>query len=236
MTLSLGHLAARTTGLLAATYGVYVATTWARYGHPRPARLCRAHPDMPGDLLDRFMPTYEVGERSRLRVAAPPDATMAVARALDLGRLPVARALFRTRAWLLGERAVPLTPVRELATATQAMGWGMLADEPRALVMGTVCHPWEANPGFQPVAPAHFAAFDEPGFVRIAWAVGAEPDGEGGSVAWTETRVATTDAAARARFRPYWAVLSPGILLIRWAALRLVRREAERVARPVPAL
>ena len=42
--------------------------------------------------------------------------------------------------------------------------------------------------------------------------------------------MATTDAAARARFRRYWAALSPGILLIRWAMLRRLRAEAERRA------
>jgi hypothetical protein len=40
--------------------------------------------------------------------------------------------------------------------------------------------------------------------------------------------VSTTDATARRRFRRYWAVMSPGILLIRYEMLRLVRREAER--------
>jgi hypothetical protein len=44
----------------------------------------------------------------------------------------------------------------------------------------------------------------------------------------TETRVATTDAYARERFRRYWAVFSPGILLIRRASLRLVKADAER--------
>jgi hypothetical protein len=39
-----------------------------------------------------------------------------------------------------------------------------------------------------------------------------------------------TDAEARARFRRYWAVTSPGILLIRKLALRLLKADAERVA------
>jgi len=40
------------------------------------------------------------------------------------------------------------------------------------------------------------------------------------SVFRTETRLVTTDAAARAKFRWYWARFSPGILLIRWLMLR----------------
>ena len=209
-------------GLLA--YAAYVGVTWARYGRDR-----RRAPAPP---LDRFMPTYEVAERHRVSVDAPVEATMAAVRALDLEQLPVARLLFRARAWLLGERAVSAEGPHGLAASTRAMGWGVLDDRPRALVMGAVCRPWEADPGFRAVDPDAFAAFHEPGLVRIVWAVGAEPDGTGGSVAWTETRVATTDAAARLRFRRYWALLSPGILLIRWAALRLVRTEAERTAQP----
>jgi hypothetical protein len=51
------------------------------------------------------------------------------------------------------------------------------------------------------------------------------------SIFSTETRAATTDARARAKFRVYWSFLSPGIRLIRVAMLRAVKREAEARAR-----
>jgi len=47
----------------------------------------------------------------------------------------------------------------------------------------------------------------------------------------TETRAVATDAIARAKFRRYWAFLSPGIIVIRWAVLEPLKREAERRAR-----
>jgi hypothetical protein len=37
-----------------------------------------------------------------------------------------------------------------------------------------------------------------------------------------------TDRVSRKRFRRYWAFLSPGILIIRYEILRLVRAEAAR--------
>jgi hypothetical protein len=40
----------------------------------------------------------------------------------------------------------------------------------------------------------------------------------------------TTDPVSRARFRRYWAFLSPGILIIRYEILRLVRAKAERTS------
>ena len=46
----------------------------------------------------------------------------------------------------------------------------------------------------------------------------------------TETRAIATDADAR-KFRTYWSFFSPGIILIRWAVLATVKREAERRAR-----
>jgi len=53
----------------------------------------------------------------------------------------------------------------------------------------------------------------------------------GASLARTETRVMTTDPAARRKFRRYWSIFSPGIVLIRRVALRLTKLDAERRAR-----
>jgi len=46
----------------------------------------------------------------------------------------------------------------------------------------------------------------------------------------TETRAVATDPVARARFRRYWALVSPGVSTIRWLSLRPLKREAERRA------
>lgn len=56
----------------------------------------------------------------------------------------------------------------------------------------------------------------------------AEPPGPAASLAVTETRATATDAYARQRFRPYWTLASPGIVLIRRQSLRLVKSDAER--------
>jgi hypothetical protein len=65
--------------------------------------------------------------------------------------------------------------------------------------------PWEANPVFRALPPSEFAAFNVPGFVKIAWTLRADPTGDHESVFRTETRAVATDASARARFRRYWA-------------------------------
>jgi hypothetical protein len=45
----------------------------------------------------------------------------------------------------------------------------------------------------------------------------------------------TTDPVSRERYRCYWAYLSPGILMIRYEILRLVKAKAERTfgTRPI---
>jgi hypothetical protein len=112
---------------------------------------------------------------------------------------------------------------------TEALGWGVLAQVPgREIVMGAVTRPWEADVTFRALPPAEFAAFAEPGFVKIAWTLRADPVGAETSVFRTETRALATDAVARARFRAYWSWASPGIALIRRLSLRPLKRAAER--------
>jgi hypothetical protein len=109
------------------------------------------------------------------------------------------------------------------------LGWGLLsASAGREVVYGAVTKPWEGAVHFRALPATEFAGFHEPGYARIVWSISVVPDGPRAARVRTETRVATTDAASRARFRRYWAFLSPGIILIRREALALVKRDAER--------
>jgi hypothetical protein len=199
----------------------YVGRTWYRYG--------RADIDAGADpLLDRFMPACEARERHTIGVAAPAADTWAATLALDLQRSRTVRAIFRGRELLMGAERVEDVGPRALLPWALALGWGVLAEEPgHEIVVGGATRPWEANPQFRSLPPGEFAAFAEPRYVKIAWTLAAEPLGSETSFAVTETRVTATDAYARARFRPYWTLASPGILLIRRQALRLVKADAE---------
>lgn len=229
----LATLLAGLAGLATMSYAGYVARTWRRYG--RPAREGdTGHAD---ELLDRFMPRYEVAERHEVRVEAPVAVTYAVARAMDINRAPLVRAVFAARelpARLLGraEHATAPAVPRSLVEQTLALGWRIVAEVPdRTLVVGAVTQPWQPSPVFRGLAPEEFAQFDEPGFVKIVWTLEAEPLGVASSRFRTRTRACTTDPSARQRFRRYWCTLSPGILLIRRQSLGLVKREAERLGR-----
>jgi hypothetical protein len=214
-------------GAAAAAYGIYAGVTWYRYGHPSAPN---ADDDDP--LLDRFMPAYEIAERHHIRVAAPADVTLDVARRMDLQASPIVRGIISAREIILGATPDDRPRPRGLLAEMQALGWGVLADVPgREVVVGAVTRPWEANVTFRALPPDDFAAFDEAGYVKIAWTVRADPVGDTASVFRTETRAIATDPVARRRFRRYWSLLSPGIIVIRWALLGPVRNQAERRAR-----
>jgi len=216
-----GRIIGGTVAAMAVGWIGYAAATWLRYGQRRPK-------DNPDTLLDRYLPNFDVQEVHEIRVAAPADFTFESLMTLDILQSPIVRAIFRGRELMLRADSKNDVDGASLLEQTQALGWRVLAEESgREIVMGAVTQPWESTPVFRSLSPAEFIAFKEPGYVKIAWTLVAEPIDSGRSVARTETRVSTTDAVARRRFRRYWSVFSPGVLLIRKESLRLVRRDAE---------
>jgi hypothetical protein len=191
-------------GVAAASYAVYAGLAWLRYGHPAPA----ASEDTDA-FLDRFIPEYDVVERHHINVAAPADVTFAALMEMDLEDSHVIRAIFRGRELLLGADAGRKRQVRGLVAVTKALGWGVLAEEPgHEIVMGAVTQPWNANVVFRSLPPDEFAAFNEPGYVKIVWTLRADAVSDTTSIARTETRAIATDAESRRKFRWYWALLA----------------------------
>jgi hypothetical protein len=158
--------------------------------------------------------------------------TFSAAKEMDLSRLPVVSAIFKTRELILGSTPDEQPRPRGIVEETKALGWVVLREiADREIVMGAVTKPWEANVVFRSVAPEVFRSFAEPGYVKIVWTLRVDATGPGSSTFRTETRAVATDLEARRRFRRYWSLLSPGISLIRWLSLTPLRREAERRAK-----
>jgi hypothetical protein len=202
----------------------YVGTTWSRYGKPS-----RGGPQ--DRSLDEFMPSYEVREVHETNIAAPAEVAFAVAQEMDMQESPLVKAIFTGREVLMGASPAPRKP-RSMLSEVTGLGWRALFETPgRHLIMGAVTQPWERDVVFRGLPPEEFARFSEPDFAKIAWTLKAEPLGPAACVFRTETRVTTTDPESRRKFRKYWTLVSPGVLLIRREMLRLVRREAERRAR-----
>ena len=209
-------------GLAAGAYAASVVLSWARYG-----RVGRGGQE-PDELLDRFLPDYDVVERHEIRVGAPAAIILAAAQEFDLAGSAAIRAIFKARELILAAAPDERPRPHGLLGQGQSLGWMVLAEHPdREIVVGAVTRPWEPNVTFRGVSSEQFAAFNEPDYVKIVWNLRADPFGPGESLFCTETRAKATDASARAKFRWYWSFFSPGIRLIRWLSLRPLRREAE---------
>jgi hypothetical protein len=215
---------------VAAGWGLWAGIAWLSYGKVGPA---------PDDdrLVTVVMPRYEVAERQQRLVAAPWQTTFAVTQRFDLQQSPVVSAVFSARERLLrtpGEPAGSLHPMsrQPLVQQVLALGWRVVAANPgRELVFGAVTQPWRPTVQFRGLSPERFTAFDSAGYAKIVWSIAVDSLGPRLSRVRTETRAVTTDAAARSRFRRYWAIFSPGILLIRFEALRTIASQAQSLTR-----
>jgi hypothetical protein len=240
-----GGLLAGAAAIAAASYATYAGIIWCRYG--------RTKREVSGEesdsLLDLYMPEYEVADRHHIRVSAPAEVTFGAACEMNMSQPAIVRAIFKMRELALGCAAAmargefatcsqknsqqrETKQQKEFLSEMKALGWGVLAEIPvREIVLGAVTQPWVANPVFRAVRPEEFAAFQEPGYVKIVFTLRADPVSPSESMARTETRAATTDPVARAKFRRYWGLVSPGVILIRRSLLQCVKTEAERRTR-----
>ena len=179
-------------------------------------------------LLDQLMPDYDVVEHHSLRVDAPPGATLAAAEHVDLTASRLVRAIFGLRATAMGAKRAESDRPQGLIAETTSMGWRVLAEIPgHEMVLGAAAQPWLADVTFRPLAPEAFAAFNEPGYVKIAWTLRVDSAFPAGTMFHTETRAQATDADARDRFSRYWTRVVPGVVAIRWILLRLLKKAAE---------
>lgn len=211
-------------GIASAGYAAMVAWNRARYGKVSPSRQSCG-----SSLLDRFIPDPEVIEHYQIAIDAPADVVLSTAKQMRMLDLPSIRAIIKLRELAMGGEPDTRPHPEGLLEQMQSIGWVVLAERAgREVVFGAATQPWLAAPVFRSIPAGQFMAFSEPEFVKITWTLRADPVDDTHSVFHTETRVCTTDAAARNRFRKYWSYVAPGVALIRLALLRPLKHEAER--------
>jgi hypothetical protein len=204
-------------GAAALAYGGVAARTWLRYGEPGVQ-----------SPLARFLPNAEIREVHQADVHAPADVAFDVARKVDIGQSPIVRAIFTARAWFMGAASAD-SPPEPFLDQILRIGWGVLEETPhREIVLGAVCKPWEADVKFRAIPVQEFAAFSEPENVKIVWNLKTEPIDDDNARVVIDTIAAATGPESRRRFRKYWALVSPGVSLIRMESLRLMKSDAER--------
>lgn len=192
--------------------------------------------------LDSVLPAARFTEVHRRTISAPIDVVWPAA-------LAVTPREVRTLGPLLAMRQLPKLFRRRTVESTNASqadrsllevfedgGFVMLrkdtspADGRAAVVFGGAGKFWSPtnNDALTFSGPADFLAFDEPGHAVTAALLEAQDNGDGTTTLITETRVDGTDAAAAAKFAPYWALIRLPSGLIRRSWLAAADRRACR--------
>ena len=185
------------------------------------------------DLLDAYLPTYDVALTEHLVVEADAPTVFEAAKNFDFMTTgsPVVTALMSARVLpsrLLG-RALEGPEVLMLARDQGALpGWLVLGEVPgREVAFGAVGIFWKRDIVWHDVGPDEFRAFEEPGWGKIACHLLVRPDGPERSILTYECRTATTDPVSRAKMARYWWLIRPFVSYVLRAVLRTIRGNAE---------
>jgi hypothetical protein len=197
-------------------------------------------------LIAEFMPRYSIHQIDRVPVAAEPALAYAVARRVDMQRIPFVRLLFQLRlvpdrvtAWLRREPYEADLSARIEDITRAGSGFELLGEEAgREVVVGSIGKFWQPSIEFAHVAPVEFVGFEQPGYGKLAWNIRVDPRSGGGSWVSVELRVGATDPESLVRFKRYWAVIGRFSHAIRHAVLRMLVDELGAAppdaARPLP--
>jgi hypothetical protein len=191
-------------------------------------------------LIDRFLPTFAFDIVESVVIDA--DVATTWRALLDTDLMQVHTPLMDAAFWVRGlpvrvttalGRTPPAAPPPaslKLGGEIDLEGWvGLGTAEQREVAFGAVGRFWEPNITWKQMAsPEEFAAFDEPGWGKIAANFSLRPYGAHRTLLSYEARTATPDPDSRRRFARYWRLVRPFVGHIMRAALHEVRAIAER--------
>ncbi|MDA0183926.1 hypothetical protein OJ997_26705 [Solirubrobacter phytolaccae] len=171
--------------------------------------------------LDQWLPDPVIRSRHRREARASADALWAAATAI---RLEETRRLGP----LIGWRIPGVTGSSTYHELFRAYPFSVLDESELGLVSGLCGRIWTLARDYPALDGADaFAAWDEPGTVRVAFAHGARALGDGRAELWSEARVQPVDTRARLRLKAVWALVGPFERLVGAEPLELAVRRAE---------
>jgi hypothetical protein len=180
-------------------------------------------------LIDEFMPVYDVSEYHETPIRAPIERVYATLRTEDLGDSRVVRLLLRLRSLpaVLTNRRAERTPALNLDAILKG-GFVLLGERPpNEIALGLAGRFWALSGGRCRLNAEEFRSFDLPGYAKAVWNFSLVEESDEVTRLATETRVQCLDDSSRRRFRIYWALIAPFSGLIRHEVLRAIRRRAE---------
>jgi hypothetical protein len=172
-------------------------------------------------MLDQWLPSASVRTRHRRVARASADDLWQAAREV---RLADTRRLGRLVRWRIPGLPAELT-YHELF---RDYPFCVLDESDHRLISGLAGRIWTFSRDYPSLSGAQeFAAWDEPGTVRVAFAHWVEPGDDGQAALCSEARVEPVDTHARLRLRATWAVVSPFERLVGAEPLALAASRAE---------
>jgi hypothetical protein len=187
-------------------------------------------------LIDEFVPVWDATLRFTVIAEADATTTWEALQAVDLMRVrtPLTAAAFWVRGAMdrigrarRGAEAAP-PPPEHLTLEDGLPGWSVLGEQPgHELVLGAIGRFWTGEITWHdPVDPATFADFREPGWGRIAAGFSVRPYGEDRALLTYDVRTATTDADSRRRFARYWRLVRPFVGHLMRATTSMIATDA----------
>ena len=171
-------------------------------------------------MLDAWLPDPTVTTRHRRAAKAPPDALWAAASSI---RLEETRRLGR----LVGWRIPGVDGAMTYHELFRSYPFAVLDESEHGLVSGLCGKIWTLARDYPSLDADGFAAWDEPGTVKVAFAHWVQPGGDGRWELHSEARVQPLDAHAGLRLKALWAVVGPFERLVGAEPLTLAARRAE---------
>jgi hypothetical protein len=187
--------------------------------------------------LDRLVPGPHLLEIDRIDLAAPAARVWERVRHGELAQSLPMRALFAIRGLASGPRtslgASSTIRIEDLKSTREHPGFQILVDDPpHEMAVAAIGKVWRLDIPFMHVANAdEYAAFAQPGFIKVAWAIRVLPRGEQRSHMELELRVVATDVGSWRRFRRYFRLIGPFSRFIRHSLLRSLARDFGRLAK-----
>jgi len=181
--------------------------------------------------LEDLIATPRLVEIDGVDLALSPERAWELVRHGDLAESPLVRLLFGLRTLpdrVLGRTsAAPTLTLDALKSSTDEPGFQILCDDPpREVVLGAIGKVWEVVIPFVHVGgPEAFAAFAEPGLVKVAWALRVSPLGRHDAHVDLVLRVDATDDAAWQKFKAYFRLIGPASHFIRRSILANLGRK-----------
>jgi hypothetical protein len=170
--------------------------------------------------LDAFLSRPAVRTHHRRTASTAPEALWRAARAV---RLADTRALGRLVRW-----RIPGTPARQTyAELFRGYPFALLDEGPCHSVSGLCGRIWTLTRDYPALdGPADFAAWAEPGTVRVLFAHWARAAADGTAELCSEARVEPVDRAAAIRLRALWTLVGGFEPLVASEPLAVAARRA----------